>query len=392
MSKYYKTSVPKHVLDRLAPIRDDDRQVKNYGVDLAISMCTRLIASGLVPGLYFYTLNLERSVRRVLGQSGLGLADEASTALNNARKLPWRPSSLPKRADEDVRPIFWANRPHSYLYRTDSWDEFPNGRWGDSRSPAFGDLSTVGYYCDAPKISREERLKLWGVSPKQDRDVFDVFARYVDGDISVTRLPWCEQALHLETGLIKDNLVKINRLGFLTINSQPCVNGASSEDPLFGWGGPGGYVYQKAYVELFCSPDRLNALMLAARKFSNLTYHAADAQGNTYSNCTTQKAAAVTWGVFPNREVQQPTVVDPASFLVWKDEAFALWRTVWASIYDGDSPSWELLGGISGSYFLVNIVDNDFVTGNVSHNGLGIFAVFDRAQALLSESNNETCI
>jgi methylenetetrahydrofolate reductase (NADPH) len=22
----------------------------------------------------------------------------------------------------------------------DSWDEFPNGRWGDSRSPAYGDL------------------------------------------------------------------------------------------------------------------------------------------------------------------------------------------------------------------------------------------------------------
>ena len=22
----------------------------------------------------------------------------------------------------------------------DDWDEFPNGRWGDSRSPAYGDL------------------------------------------------------------------------------------------------------------------------------------------------------------------------------------------------------------------------------------------------------------
>lgn len=27
---------------------------------------------------------------------------------------------------------------------------------------------------------------------------------------------------------------------------------------------------------------------------------------------------AVTWGVFPAREVIQPTVVDPQSFLVWK--------------------------------------------------------------------------
>lgn len=30
---------------------------------------------------------------------------------------------------------------------------------------------------------------------------------------------------------------------------------------------------------------------------------------------------AVTWGVFPAREVIQPTVVDPQSFLVWKARA-----------------------------------------------------------------------
>ena len=32
-----------------------------------------------------------------------------------------------------VRPINWANRPRSYLARTDVWDEYPNGRWGDGR-------------------------------------------------------------------------------------------------------------------------------------------------------------------------------------------------------------------------------------------------------------------
>jgi hypothetical protein len=37
---------------------------------------------------------------------------------------------------EDVRPIHWANRPKSYIKRTITWDEFPNGRWGDNRSPA----------------------------------------------------------------------------------------------------------------------------------------------------------------------------------------------------------------------------------------------------------------
>jgi hypothetical protein len=28
---------------------------------------------------------------------------------------------------EEVRPIYWANRPRSYLSRTLHWDDFPNG-------------------------------------------------------------------------------------------------------------------------------------------------------------------------------------------------------------------------------------------------------------------------
>ena len=45
------------------------------------------------------------------------------------RPLPWAVSANPKRKVEDVRPIFWASRPKSYIYRTQDWDEFPNGRW-----------------------------------------------------------------------------------------------------------------------------------------------------------------------------------------------------------------------------------------------------------------------
>lgn len=46
-------------------------------------------------------------------------------------RLPWKQSLVTLRSKkEDVRPIFWANRPRSYLERTIHWDEFPNGRWG----------------------------------------------------------------------------------------------------------------------------------------------------------------------------------------------------------------------------------------------------------------------
>lgn len=30
------------------------------------------------------------------------------------------------------------------------------------------------------------------------------------------------------------------------------------------------------------------------------------------------KPNAVTWGIFPGREIVQPTVVDPVSFIYWK--------------------------------------------------------------------------
>jgi hypothetical protein len=53
------------------------------------------------------------------------------------RAFPWRGSRANlKGMSEEVRPINWANRPKSYIKRTITWDEFPNGRWGDNRSPA----------------------------------------------------------------------------------------------------------------------------------------------------------------------------------------------------------------------------------------------------------------
>jgi methylenetetrahydrofolate reductase (NADPH) len=74
-----------------------------------------------------------------------------------------------------------------------------------------------------------------------------------------------------------------------------------------------------------------------------------------------QGVQAITWGVFPAKEIIQPTVVDPDAFLAWKAEAFALWIGQWANLYDEDSFAFELIHRIHDSYFLVNLVDNDFV-------------------------------
>ena len=36
------------------------------------------------------------------------------------------------------------------------------------------------------------------------------------------------------------------------------------------------------------------------------------------TNCDPTQPIAVTWGVFPGKEIIQPTVVDPVSFQIWK--------------------------------------------------------------------------
>lgn len=58
-------------------------------------------------------------------------------------------------------------------------------------------------------------------------------------------LPWSEDAPAPETSVISEHLARLNELGFLTINSQPAVNGAASNDAVHGWGPSNGYVYQK---------------------------------------------------------------------------------------------------------------------------------------------------
>jgi methylenetetrahydrofolate reductase (NADPH) len=208
MTSYCQIKVPKFILDALEPIKDNDEAVKAYGVDLGVKMCQKLIEAGN-QYIHFYTLNLERSVQKILESMG-----QTSVA---KRTLPWKPSVEPKRKAEAVRPIYWANRPKSYLARTESWDDFPNGRWGDNRSPAFGELTESHFYSIAAG-PLDERKAMWGECPLTLDDIYSVFVGYIEG--KVPKLPWCEQSLDLETGAIKNMLLDLNKNGFLTINSQ----------------------------------------------------------------------------------------------------------------------------------------------------------------------------
>jgi len=63
-------------------------------------------------------------------------------------------------------------------------------------------------------------------------------------------------------------------------------------------------------------------------------------------------------------EIMQPTIVDPIAFNQWRTEAFGLWTEQWGKLYEPDSGSRKILDGIAESYYLVNLVDNDFPKGN----------------------------
>lgn len=288
-------------------------------------------------------MNLAQATRLVL--EDLKLTPSEETPLQ--RPLPWRPSLALNRRGEDVRPVFWRNRNSSYVARTQTWDEYPNGRWTDSRSPAFGELDAYGI---GLKGTNEQNIKLWG-EPKSLADLSELFVRFLDGELE--RLPWSDTPITAEAKAIKPNLVNLNKRGFFTINSQPAVNGARSSHPVYGWGPKNGFVYQKAYLELLVPPYLYEGLMSRIEKNEDLTYHAVNKAGELNTN-TRDSPNALTWGIFAGREIIQPTVVETISFLAWKDEAYYLGEE-WAKCHDASSPSRKLIQGLMDDWYLVNI-------------------------------------
>jgi len=82
---------------------------------------------------------------------------------------------------------------------------------------------------------------------------------------------------------------------------------------------------------------------------------------------------ALTWGVFPNREIIQPTIFDPNTFLVWAEEAFSLWTNMWLNLYEFDSKSYELIEGVRDTFYLVAIIDNDFMANGAEDGKSGLW-------------------
>ena len=146
------------------------------------------------------------------------------------KMLPFKMTAHSRRTNEEVRPIFWGHRSKAYIYRTRNWDEFPNGRWGDVTSPAFGELTDYHLFYLDSSSTKAELLKMWGEDIASEEDVFDVFKRYLtaepdhNGVIVEKTIFNDENKLDPEFEIIREQLIKVNKNGVITVNSQPAVN------------------------------------------------------------------------------------------------------------------------------------------------------------------------
>lgn len=348
--------IPDHFLEKLKPVKDNDQMVRTFGTELIVDMCVKLLKSGYIDHIHLYTMNLEKAPIMILEK--LKLLPEISEL---PEELPWRKSLNPTRKYENIRPIFWKKRPYSYVVRTSQWfsDEFPNGRFGDSSSPAFGDLDLCGH--SLIRQTSSKCLELWS-TPLMLNDISKLIIDYLKGNLKC--LPWCDVPLNHEVDMILRNLVEINNNLIFTINSQPKCNGVSSSDKIMGWGPPNGYVYQKQYLEFLLPRNKFTKLQSICSQFPSLTYFAADFDGYLSSNnLDDTKVNAVTWGIFPNSEVLQPTIVERNSFVAWTEEFFTIlheWKLNLISNKAKESAA--IIDLLIKDYLLVNFVDNDFIT------------------------------
>lgn len=410
-AKLSHAKLPENLISRLNDVRGDDEMVKKVGVD-ALSEIVEAIKKikSRTPGphgFHFYTLNLEKAVSFIIersqlipasgtdedseiaivveaadslqlhaanGVNGTSVAKDVSLRrLSSTSSGPYNrvvvdSSSLPdyettaaeagiKAEEVNTRANTLAiSEGEGSLGREATWDDFPNGRWGDARSPAYGEIDGYGV---SLHMSVTQAIKLWDY-PETINDITKLFTRHIQGNLDA--LPWNEEGLSEETIVIRDQLLGLINKGWWTVASQPAVNGIPSADRIFGWGPRNGFVFQKAFVELFLPSSAWHKLRERLRASESASYLASNASGafecsEHYSSGGTN---SVTWGAFPGKEIITPTIIEEVSFRAWAEEAFDIWNE-WGRVYSPASPSAKLIKGVVEDYWLVNVIHHAYM-------------------------------
>jgi hypothetical protein len=106
---------------------------------------------------------------------------------------------------------------------------------------------------------------------------------------------------------------------------------------------------------MFCSPEKTQRLADMVQGHETMNLYAVNVRGDEIKQGAYPGGiTALTWGVFPSREILQPTVFDSNTFLVWAEEAFSLWTHMWLNLYEFDSESYELIENIKDTHYLCN--------------------------------------
>ena len=427
-TKLSHARLPEDIQSKLDAIKGDDEMVKKVGVDILTEIVSHLKGTESAyngpRGFHFYTLNLEKAVSFILERTNLipdildtTLEDDSAIildseqsppatnmVLNGVQKTSRRHSSIgsaphnrviiagSKASHPEVEateaeaaipaePIntrantLAISEGEGSLGREATWDDFPNGRWGDARSPAYGEIDGYGV---SLHMSVTQAIKSWGY-PTSKEDITNIFLAHLEGTLSA--LPWSEQGFNEETNTIKPQLLQLNKKGWWTVASQPAVNGVRSSDPTFGWGPKNGFVFQKAFIELFIPASDwadLEKILRAPENKDTVSFYAANACGSFHSSDDitppstpsrssgnqekekTTSVNAVTWGCFPGKEIITPTIIEEVSFKSWAEEAFGIWEE-WARVYPIKSKSRECVEEVRKDVWLVNVICHRFV-------------------------------
>ena len=190
-------SLPQHITSRLEPLRNDDEAVKEIGIDILCDIISRIKRekSGGRRGFHFYTLNLEKAVAHIVERCNLigpsapssednvssndcaifdgissrapvtgpniaanrrrmssaanstphnrAVVDRPSMSSNRSLEVPEDEAGVPKEKINSRANTLAISEGEGSLGREATWDDYPNGRWGDARSP--GKLINFGY-------------------------------------------------------------------------------------------------------------------------------------------------------------------------------------------------------------------------------------------------------
>jgi methylenetetrahydrofolate reductase (NADPH) len=413
-TKLSHASLPQDLLKRFEAVKGDDEAVKRVGVDILSEIVQTMkdMPSPGPRGFHFYTLNLEKVVTQILERCELippstpavlsngshpvvedAIAEEETDGfmvVEDAKKKRHRRKSSVANSQPRNRVVVSRERASSTssnrtsalqavedeagvpadelnsrantlaisegqgdLGREATWDDFPNGRWGDARSPAYGEIDGYGV---SLHVSTPEAMRMWGY-PTTTEDVSRVFQRHLEGEIGA--MPWSEDTLQPETLTIKDKLLGMTKKGWWSVASQPAVNGVRSSDPVFGWGPKNGFVFQKPFVEFFLPSSDWKRLKQELDDDVEVTYFAGNAAGDFVSS-DAESVNPVTWGTFAGKEIISPTIIEKVSFKAWCEEAFGIWGE-WQRVHKPGSESSKLLERIRMDYYLVNIISHAFL-------------------------------